>query len=187
MKTNRLQLTAGLLRNTLLVIAVFTLAQCRGPRGYDGLDGADGDVYTYSAIYDVYANDWSGDADDYRVFLEVPEITNDIYYNGAVLVYRLFETEPKTFNMLPYTYVDNALTISMDYDAYVGGIELIYKEVFEGTNDTFAPEGDMAFKILIIEGIPLATVKSMVDVKDYNAVTKAFKLNETQQRYNKVF
>jgi len=39
--------------------------------------------------------------------------------------------EPKSFNLLPYTYVDNALAIYFDFDAYVGSINLIYKEVFD--------------------------------------------------------
>ena len=40
--------------------------------------------------------------------LNVPEITDEIYYTGAVLVYKLIEIDPKSFNLLPYTYVDNA-------------------------------------------------------------------------------
>jgi hypothetical protein len=116
----------------------------------------------------------------------MPEITEDIYYNGAVLVYRLIEIEPISFNMLPYTYVDNALTIYMDFDAYLGGIDLYYKEVFEGANDTFAPESLMSFKVLIIEGIPLATLKGMVDINDFEAVTKLVKMQEGS-RINNIY
>jgi hypothetical protein len=57
---------------------------------------------------------------------------------------------------------------------YVGSINLIYKEVFDGFNDTTEPDEVMSFKVVIFEGIPLATLKTMVDVKDYNAVTKLF-------------
>jgi hypothetical protein len=158
----------------------------RGPRGYDGedgLDGLDGINYTHTAIYDVEANEWDGDADGYNVWLEVPEINEDIYYEGAVLVYRLIEIDPYSFNMIPYTYVDNDLTIYMDFDAYVGGIELIYKEVYAGVNDTFAPEDLMTFKIVIIEGLPLAKVKEMVDIRDFNAVVKTFKINVNKEGY----
>jgi hypothetical protein len=151
-----------------------------GPPGYDGHDGRDGQDgldginYTHSVIYDVDPADWSGNLDGYNTVLDIPEITDDIFYNGAVLVYRLIETEPKSFNLLPYTYVDNALAIYFDYDAYVGSINLIYKEVFNLVNDTPAPQDIMSFKVVIFEGIPLATLKTMVDVKDYNAVTKMF-------------
>ncbi len=81
------------------------------------------------------------------------------------LVYRLIEMEPKSFNLLPYTYVDNALAIYFDFDAYVGSINLIYKEVFDLVNDTPAPGDVMSFKVVIFEGIPLATLKTMVDIR----------------------
>ncbi len=181
MKTNKQPSTGRLIRIFSFAFLTILLVQCsgpegpmgpQGPQGYDGIDGADGTAYAYSVIYDVEATEWEGDASGYRAWLDVPEITDDIYYEGAVLVYRLIETEPKSFNLLPYTYVDDALFIYMDFDAYVGGIDLIYKEVFEGVNDTFAPSTLMSFKVLIIEGIPLASLKGKVNVSDFGAVTK---------------
>jgi hypothetical protein len=194
MKTIKQQITSGALRTTTLLSLLLILTQCvgpRGPRGYDGHDGIDGidgtdGTNAYSAIYDVNANEWQGDANGYRVFLDVPEINDDIYYNGAVLVYRLIEDTDKSFNLIPYTYVDNGFTIYMDYDAYVGGIELIYKEILDGVNDTFAPNSLMSFKIVIFEGIPLATLKDMVDIKDYSAVVKRFNLNLNRQGFEKI-
>ena len=112
--------------------------------------------------------------DGYTAVLGVPEITDDIYYNGAVLVYRLIELEPKSFNLLPYTFVDNALSSYMDCDIFVGSINLYFKEVYNSINDTPAPDVLWSYKVVIFEGIPLATLKTMVDVKDYNAVTKMF-------------
>jgi len=165
------------------------LVQCTGPRGprgldgEDGLDGIDGIHYTHTAIYDVNADEWEGDVNGYNVWLEVPEITEDIFYNGAVLVYRLIEVDPISFNMVPYTYVDNSFIIYLDFDAYIGGINLIYKEVLDGLNDTFAPEVIMSFKVVIIEGIPLATVKEMVDIKDLNAVVKTFRIDINREGY----
>ncbi|MGB8358978.1 MAG: hypothetical protein WCD55_10235, partial [Bacteroidales bacterium] len=66
------------------------------------------------------------------------------------------------------------LLIYMDYDAYVGGIDLIYKEVFDGLNDTPEITGLMSFKIVIIEGVPLAKLKTMVDVSNIAAVLDMF-------------
>lgn len=177
METNKLQLSSEIVRicSFLLLIAVFV--QCTGPEGPMGPQGLDGINYTHSVIYDVDPSDWSGNTDGYNVFLDIPEITEDIYYSGAVLVYRLIEIEPKSFNLLPYTYVDNALTIYMDFDAYVGSINLMYKEVFDGVNDTPAPAGIMSFKVVIIEGIPLAKLKTMVNINDFAAVTKMFNID----------
>ena len=192
MKTITQQFASGPIRVFSLFLLALLVIQCTGdqgpmgPPGYDGQDGIDGDVYAYSVIYDIETSEWVGDADGYRVYLDVPEITEDIYYNGAVLVYRLIEIEPISFNMLPYTYVDNSLTIYMDFDAYLGGIDLYYKEVFEGANDTFAPESLMSFKVLIIEGIPLATLKGMVDINDFEAVTRLVKMQEGS-RINNIY
>jgi len=192
MKTITKQFASGPIRVFSFFLLALLVIQCTGdqgpmgPPGYDGQDGIDGDVYAYSVIYDVETSEWVGDADGYRVYLDMPEITEDIYYNGAVLVYRLIEVEPISFNMLPYTYVDDALTIYMDFDAYLGGIDLYYKEVFEGANDTFAPESLMSFKVLIIEGIPLATLKGMVDINDFEAVTRLVKMQEGS-RINNIY
>jgi hypothetical protein len=184
MKKSKLQVSLGILRVFSYFLLIAVLTNCTGPEGpmgapgYNGQDGVDGINYTHSVIYDVDPVDWTGNPDGYNAELDVPEITDDIYYNGAVLVYRLIESEPKSFNLLPYTYVDNALSIYMDFDAYVGTINLIYKEVFDGMNDTPAPEALMSFKIVIIEGIPLATLKTRVNVNDYSAVAKMFNIDK---------
>jgi hypothetical protein len=136
-----------------------------------------GTNYTHSAIYDIISTDWTGDVDEYTASISVPEITDDIYYNGAVLVYRLFEAAPKSFNLLPYTYTDNLLLVYMDYNAFVGSIDLMYKEVYDGVNDTPAP-GNMSFKVVIIEGIPLGALKRMVDVNNYEAVVRMLNSQE---------
>jgi hypothetical protein len=184
MKTNRLQLSSEIVRICSFILLMVVFVQCTGPegpmgpQGNDGQDGLDGINYTHSVIYDVDPSEWSGNTDGYNVFLDVPEITEDIYYNGAVLVYRLIEIEPKSFNLLPYTYVDNALTIYMDFDAYVGSINLMYKEVLDGVNDTPAPAVIMSFKVVIIEGIPLATLKTMVNINDFAAVSKMLNIDK---------
>jgi hypothetical protein len=176
MKTIKLQLTPVIIRIGSLLLLLTMFVRCQGPMGPKGQDGLDGINFTHSVIYDVDPSEWSGSADGYNVSLNVPEITDDIYYNGAVLVYRLIETNPKSFNLLPYTYVNNTLAIYMDFDAYVGSIDLTYKEVFEGVNDTPAPADLMSFKIVIVEGTPLATLKTKVNINDFAAVSKLLNL-----------
>ncbi len=186
MKTNKLKSSVKTIHVCSLLLFALLFVQCTGPEGpmgpegEDGIDGLDGINYTRSVIYDVAVEDWEGDANGYYAYLDVPEITDDIYYNGAVLVYRLFEAEPKSFIHVPYTFIDDSLIVSMDFDAYVGSIDLIYKEVFGGFNDTPAPEADMAFKIIIIEGIPITTLKKMVDISNLTAVSKLFNVDPGQ-------
>ena len=150
----------------LLLTVIF--AQCTKDDKDDNLQPVN---YTYSAIYDINSSEWKGDINGYNSYIDVPEITEDIYYNGAVLVYRLVETAPKSFNMLPYTYVDNLLTVYMDFDVYVGSINLMYKEVYNSANDTPVPS-KMSFKVVIIEGIPLGALKGIVNVNNYEAVAR---------------
>jgi hypothetical protein len=181
MEKSKLQLSFRILRVFSLFLLIAVLTDCtgdEGPMGPPGYNGVDGINYTRSVIYDVDPGDWEGDLDGYNVELEVPEITEDIYYDGAVLVYQLIEEDPKSFNLLPYTWVDNALTIYMDCDIYVGFINIIYKEVFDGFNDTLEPDEVTSFKVVIIEGIPLASLKTRVDINDFNAVTKMFNLQD---------
>ena len=171
MKTNKLRLRDTAVKTTLILLLILAFSSCRKK------DNDNQSVnYTSSVIYDVNAADWTGDVNGYNRYINVPEITDDIYYNGAVLVYRLLEDAPKSFNMLPYTYTDNLLTVYMDFDVYVGSINLMYKEVYNGVNDTTVPN-KMAFKVVIIEGVPLASLKKMVDVKNYEAVVKMLNIN----------
>ena len=183
MKTNRQQLSSEIVRICSFLLLMAMLVQCTGnegpmgPQGNDGQDGLDGINYTRSVIYDVDPSEWTGNTDGYNVLLDVPEITDDIYYNGAVLVYRLIEIEPKSFNLLPYTYVDMTSIFYLDFDVYVGGINLIKKEVYDGVNDTSAPADIMSFKVVIIEGIPLATLKTMVNITDFAAVSRMLNID----------
>lgn len=169
MKTQRQIFSVKATGIGLFMIAMLLLSGCvrKETRVFDN---------TWSVIYDIDESQWTGGIDGYSHYMDVPEITGDIYYNGAVLVYRLVETAPKSFNMLPYTYTDNLLTINMDYDAFVGGINLMYKEVYNGMNDTQKP-GNMSFKVVLIEGVPLASLKKMVDINNYEAVAKMLDVN----------
>jgi hypothetical protein len=174
MKTNNLQTAGRIARAISFIILALLLTQCKGPRGENGIDGIN---YTHSVIYDVSTSSWTGNADGYSATLNVPEITDDIYYNGAVLVYRLIEVAPKSFNMLPYTYVDNTYVSYLDYNVYTGSIELLLKEVSEGVNSTVAPEATMSFKVVIIEGINLEGLKTIVDPHNYHAVSRLLNLD----------
>jgi hypothetical protein len=186
MKTKRLQLSTGIVRiiSILLLMAVFT--RCTGPegpmgpKGLDGQNGLDGINYTHSVIYNVDPSEWTGNADGYNASLSVPEITDNIYYTGAVLVYRLIEIAPNSFNLLPYTYINNGLSIYLDFDVFVGSINLIYKEVLNGVNNTPIPTDLMSFKVVIIEGTPLATLKTKVNISDFEAVSKFLKIDKGQ-------
>ncbi len=158
---------------------VLLLAGCRGE---EGPIGPEGNANVQTAIYDVPPQHWSANSDGgFTAILTVPEITSDIYNNGAVLVYMLNESDPsnKSFNMLPYTYVDTTSITYMDYDVYVGEIDIHLKWVDNGIDDTQVPGTTESFKVVIIEGTPLSTLKTQVNIADYRAVSNYLKLKES--------
>lgn len=165
------------------VLLVFTA--CVGPRGFDGMDGKngrdgidgrDGIANVGAVIYDVDASSWFGNIDGYSTIIDVPEITNYVYENGAVLVYVLQNesSENKFFNQLPYTWLNNTYTEYMDFNAFVGSIEIIMRWVDNGVNSTEAPTGPYAFKVIVVEGTPLAVLEASVDISNPEAVMSYF-------------
>ncbi|HOO83748.1 MAG TPA: hypothetical protein PLS94_04230 [Prolixibacteraceae bacterium] len=185
--------TSNQISKTFLAIfaALLVFSSCVGPRGFDGLDGKDGRdgldgidgrdgrdgiANVGAVIYDVDASSWFGNIDGYSTVLDVPEITNYVYENGAVLVYVLQNegTDNQHFNQLPYTWLNNTYTEYMDFNAFVGSIEIILRWVDNGVNNTEAPTGPYAFKVIVIEGTPLAVLEASVDISNPEAVMSFF-------------
>ncbi|MBN2261903.1 MAG: collagen-like protein [Prolixibacteraceae bacterium] len=171
--------------------ALLVFSSCVGPRGFDGLDGKDGRdgidgldgrdgrdgiANVGAVIYDVDASSWFGNIDGYSTVLDVPEITDYVYENGAVLVYVLQNegADDQHFNQLPYTWLNNTYTEYMDFNAFVGSIEIILRWVDNGVNNTEAPTGPYAFKVIVIEGTPLAVLEASVDISNPEAVMSFF-------------
>jgi hypothetical protein len=186
-------ITRNLIIKHTLMFATFSvtllLMGCKGdegpmgPAGRDGIDGKNANTNVHSVIYDIAPGSWTGNVDGFSTAVSVPEITSDIYNNGAVLVYKLInESDPinKSFNMLPYTAVDGTQITYLDFDVFLGEIDLYIKWIDNGINDTQAPTATESYKVVIIEGIPLATLKKNVDVTNYVAVSKYLKINESK-------
>ena len=168
----------------LITIALATLSfNCIGPKGEDGLDGVNGrdglngkDANVGAAVYDVEPSKWNGNVDGFVTTLNVPEITDNIYYNGAVLVYMIKNenSADKSFNQLPYTWLFNGTTEYMDFDAFIGQIDITIRWVDNGVNSTEAPTQNYTFKVIVIEGTQLSVLEKQVDVSDPNAVMNYF-------------
>jgi hypothetical protein len=166
--------------SALLILSL----SCIGPRGDDGLDGRngmdgrngidgeDGNANVGSAIYDIDPSDWTGNIDGFVATLNVPELTQDIYLNGAVLVYTLRNenSADKSFNQLPYTWLYNNTTEYMDFDAFIGRIDISLRWVDNGVNNTEAPIDLYTFKVIVIAGTPLSILKTQTDISDPDAV-----------------
>lgn len=169
------------LKPLIFAAFAFLLFSCEGdpgPMGPPGEQGLPGNANVTPIIFDVAPNEWYGDVNSFYANLdELPEITEDILNNGAVLVYVLHEENPneKSFNMLPYTYVDGSSYEYMDFEAYIGRIRITLKWTDNGVNTTAQPTQLYSFKVVIIRGIPLATLKKSAPIHDYEATMKYLK------------
>jgi hypothetical protein len=173
------KITSG--KRTLMYALTAFVILMAGCRGKEGPMGPTGNANVVSAKYTVNPQDWSANTNGgYTAILTVPEITSDIFNNGAILVYRIVDIIPYSFNLLPYTSVDNTSITYWDYDAFVGEIDLYYKTIDNGFNSTNVPGITMFFKVVIIEGMPLATVKEKVNITNFNAVASYFKLDNSK-------
>ena len=58
----------------------------------------------------------------------------------------------------------------MDFDVFIGSIEILLRWVDNGINNTAAPSILYTFKVIIIEGTPLSVLKSQTDISNPDAV-----------------
>ena len=164
-----------LLKLSAFGFLLLLISSCEGEPGPQGQRGDNADATTI--VIDVEPQDWIGNINGYSTTLYMPEINQDIFINGAVLVYCLNEenTSQQNFNMLTYTYIDGSSFEYMDFEAYIGKIEVRIKWVDNGVNTTLAPSQDYAFKVVVIQGISLSVLKSEVSVNNYEATMRFLK------------
>lgn len=165
----------------MTVLAVISMASCRGPKGDPG------NANVASSTVTVHDYDWKWvplfvDADNnqrgqYTVTIDYPAINNNVYNHGAVLVYMDVEG---TWSQVPltYYYYETNEGETFFYEASIetatlndGGVRLFWTEsdywnVRPETHD---------FKIVAIEA-SVYKDRSDVDYSDYEAVKTAFQL-----------
>ena len=140
-------------------VILFTLlatifVSCEGPMGPRGYDGRDGLLSVWHVI-ELPANstDWQGFPNNsnpafYSIAFNVPEITENIFLDGVVLCY-LFDNGRQIIlpSVRHYQEGDFLYTQTIDYEYYVGGIE-----VFLTNSDFFYPArpANMTFVLQIL-------------------------------------
>lgn len=125
----------------------------------------------FSAVYDIAPGDWvsSDNGISYAAELDVPELDNTVYQNGAVLVYLSFsgtnyyEALPQVFDGITYGAIHGDGYISVDMSALSG-------------NPINPPGQTVVAKVVLIDATRLALHKN-VNLRDLNAVQQAFRIN----------
>ena len=122
----------------------------------------------FSAVYNIKKSDWTttDSGHIYTSQINVPELDDVIYQNGAVLVYLSFagnsyyEAVPQVFNGIAYGVIHSKQYVSIDMSALDGGV-------------INPPTGDVLAKIILIDATKLALNKD-VNFKNLGEVERAF-------------
>ncbi len=124
----------------------------------------------FSAVYDIAPGDWTttNSGLSYSAELDVPELDNVIYQDGAVLVYLSFsgtsyyEALPQVFDGITYGAIHGNGYISIDISALSG-------------NPVDPPGQTVSAKIILIDATRLA-LRGNINLRDIQAVEKAFNI-----------
>lgn len=157
------------------VVGLFGLQSCSGPEGPPGRDGQDGTALE-AEVYEITNVDFLSSGN----FSIVADLPHTILNSDMVLVYRLsgndggadvWRLEPETFyfpdGTLDFRY--NFDFTKYDVSIYMEGNDLA------GVPDDF--RFNQVFRIVILPGA--FSNKSAIDFNDYNAVIKAYHLNDS--------
>lgn len=123
----------------------------------------------FSAVYTIQPGDWTTDnnGESFTAQLNVPELDNVIYQNGAVLVYlsfsgtSYFEALPEVFDGIAYGAIHSNGYVGIDISSANPG-DLIS-----------APTQTITAKVVLIDATALSLHKD-VNLNDLGAVQKAF-------------
>ncbi|MDR2037090.1 MAG: hypothetical protein LBQ60_04130 [Bacteroidales bacterium] len=101
----------------LLLILFLGITACEGPTGPMGPAGPPGDdagaTQWWNIPIEIDRNGWelvgnAGETGSYYIaIVDIPELTEDIYFDGAIICYYRFnEGNTEVLTTLPYTYYD---------------------------------------------------------------------------------
>lgn len=124
----------------------------------------------FSAVYTIQTGGWTTDNNglSYTAELDIPELDDIIYQNGAVLVYISFsgtsyyEALPEVFDGIAYGAIHSNGYVGIDISALSG-------------DPINAPAQTISAKVVLIDATALSLHKD-VNLNDLNAVKQAFNL-----------
>jgi hypothetical protein len=122
----------------------------------------------FSAVYTIQPGGWVTDNNglSYTAELDIPELDDIIYQNGAVLVYISFsgtsyyEALPEVFDGITYGAIHSNGYVGIDISALSG-------------DPINPPDQTISAKVVLIDATALSMHKD-VNLNDLNAVKKAF-------------
>jgi hypothetical protein len=124
----------------------------------------------FSAVYTIAPSNWStnNNGQSFTAQLNIPEIDNTLYQNGAVLVYisfegtNYYEALPEVFDGVTYGAIHSPGYVGIDISAVSGDV-------------VTPPSQSISAKVVLIDATALALHKD-VNLHDLAAVKKAFNI-----------
>ena len=158
----------------IVLIGITVLSSCEGPQGPAGQNGQDG---LLSEVFETTRSFTNSNN-----FSNVVSYPHSIYSSDMVLVYRLDNIVGgvDVWKLLPQTYYFNDGTLDFTYDFYFTkfDVNIVMNGSDLGTiSDQFRI--NQTFRIVIIPGYFSGRSARKVDKNDYNAVIKAYNINDT--------
>jgi hypothetical protein len=151
-----------------------------GPAGQDGTNGQDGEDGNANVLAVTFASPaWNGS----NISLTVPEITQDVFDNGAVLGYVKFANINSIFYPVPGGVFPSIPSFVIRTFIEVGAYELRAVEWDGTTHGT--PENIEEVKLIIIESSSTIAKSSKINVQDQlkNAGVDINNYNEVMDYY----
>lgn len=164
----------------LAVVAMTALQSCEGDPGPQGPQGppGEGDGDTISEVFELQNVDFGLDQNGQYIIYE--ELNPNIFDSDNILIYRLSGTiDPQTpiWQLIPRTLYLNEGELDYDYD-----FSAVDFTIYAGGTYNLAttPEfiDNQTFRIVIIPGY-FSNRGSAVDLNDYDAVIKAFNIDDS--------
>jgi len=170
---------------TLLgIIGLVIFTSCEGPEGPPGLDGQDGQDGLISEVYDLKnVNFGKINVNEYSIY----KTLNPLLFDGdVILVYRLagtIDASTPIWEQIPRTFYLSQGNLNYDFDFSKEDFT-IYASGNYDLSLTPSYINNQTFRIVIVPGNDpiVMTAKSSqkkVDFSDYNAVIKAYNIDDS--------
>lgn len=179
MKLNHLNLI--IMKKIFLLLSILTtviFSSCEGPQGAPGAPGPAG-VTVESEVFELQSINFNNDAEiGYNIY---QKLTPPIQDADVLLIYRLSGTvNPQTpiWQLIPRTlFLDQG---ELDYDVDFSKQDFtIYAGGTYNLASTPSYINQQTFRIVIIPGYFTNKKSNFVDKNDYNAVIKAYNIDDT--------
>ena len=165
----------------MTILAVISMASCRGPKGDPG------NANVSSSTVTIKSSDWQWQSQygQWMVEIDYPAINNNVYNYGAVLVYMdvdgTWSQVPLTYYYQDYITDEEGQEVVINCAASIevatlndGGLRLFWTE--SDFYDGYQPQ-TRDYKIVAIEATVFES-RSDVDYSSYEAVKTAFQLTD---------